>query len=73
MESRCLPGKTVAQLNNQAQRMIGQQSTSAFTGLHIDPSNVFANNALKTGHRKNGTLINMDSKYWYCFDFQKVF
>mmetsp|Transcript_22226 Transcript_22226/g.41685 ORF Transcript_22226/g.41685 Transcript_22226/m.41685 type:complete len:294 (+) Transcript_22226:211-1092(+) len=58
VESRCLPGKTVAQLNNQAQRLIGQQSTSEFTGLHIDPSLVFAANATKTGMRKNGCLIN---------------
>jgi hypothetical protein len=28
MESGCLPGKTVSQLNNQTQRMLGQQSTA---------------------------------------------
>lgn len=28
VESGCLPGKTVAQLNNQTQRMLGQQSTA---------------------------------------------
>jgi len=66
VNSRCLPGKTVAQLNNQMQRMIGQQSTSEFTGLHIDPSKVFEENQLKEGKRKNGSLINMESK---CFKY----
>ncbi len=61
--SRCLQGKTVAQLNNQAQRMIGQQSTSEFTGLHFDPSAVFAVNSAKEGHRKNNCLINTESKW----------
>ena len=28
IESGCLPGKTNAQLNNQTQRMLGQQSTA---------------------------------------------
>jgi hypothetical protein len=61
--ARCLPGKTVAQLNNQAQRMIGQQSTSEFTGLHFDPSAVFAVNSAKEGHRKNNCLINTESTW----------
>uniref|UniRef100_A0A7S2SJH1 Myb-like domain-containing protein n=1 Tax=Mucochytrium quahogii TaxID=96639 RepID=A0A7S2SJH1_9STRA len=60
VKSRCLPGKTVAQLNNQMQRMIGQQSTSEFTGLHIDPCKVFAENKDKEGRRKNNVLINME-------------
>lgn len=60
VKAGCLPGKTVAQLNNQMQRMLGQQSTSEFTGLHIDPLHVFAENEKKPGRRKNGCLINMD-------------
>ena len=56
--SNCLPGKTVGQLNNQMQRMIGQQSTSEFQGLHIDPRLVFEANEKKEGVRKNGCLIN---------------
>ncbi|GBG33627.1 Hypothetical Protein FCC1311_098502 [Hondaea fermentalgiana] len=60
VKAKCLPGKSVAQLNNQMQRMLGQQSTSEFTGLHIDPSRVFADNEKKHGRRKNGCLINMD-------------
>ncbi|KNC49009.1 uncharacterized protein AMSG_04752 [Thecamonas trahens ATCC 50062] len=56
-----LPGKTTAQLNTQTQRLLGQQSTAAFTGLHIDPKAVFMDNALKQGEqyvRKSGVLIN---------------
>jgi hypothetical protein len=30
VESGALPGKTVGQMNNQMQRMIGQQSTNEF-------------------------------------------
>jgi len=58
VERGVLPGKTVGQMNNQMQRMIGQQSTGEFQGLHIDPSVVFAFNAARTGVRKNGVLIN---------------
>ena len=57
--SGALPGKTVGQLNNQMQRMIGQQSTKEFQGLHVDPQKVFAVNKEKDGlARKNGCIIN---------------
>lgn len=58
VEEGCLPGKTVGQLNNQMQRMIGQQSTGEFQGLHCDPQLIFAHNAAREGVRKNGCLIN---------------
>mmetsp|Transcript_1448 Transcript_1448/g.2113 ORF Transcript_1448/g.2113 Transcript_1448/m.2113 type:complete len:193 (+) Transcript_1448:121-699(+) len=58
VESRCLPGKTVAQLNNQMQRMIGQQSTGEFMKCHIDPADIFAYNKKRRGKRKNGCLVN---------------
>eukprot|EP00300_Choanocystis_sp_HF-7_P038954 c5657_g1_i1.p1 GENE.c5657_g1_i1~~c5657_g1_i1.p1 ORF type:complete len:210 (+),score=53.43 c5657_g1_i1:44-673(+) len=53
-----LPGKNPAQLNQQTQRLIGQQSTKAFTGLHIDAQVVYLDNLKKEGKRKNGMLIN---------------
>jgi hypothetical protein len=56
--SNVLPGKTVGQLNNQMQRMIGQQSTNEFQGLHIDPKFISIENEKKEGVRKNGCLIN---------------
>jgi Myb-like DNA-binding domain len=60
-ESECLPGKTNAQLNLQLQRMLGQQSTAEFQGLHIDPRTIYQVNSLKTGpdvKRKGGMLVN---------------
>jgi len=68
VESRCLPGKTVAQLNNQMQRMIGQQSTGEFMKCHIDPADIFAHNKPRPGRRKNGCLVNTGdnrTKEWY--------
>ena len=51
VESGYLPGKTVGQMNNQMQRMIGQQSTHEFQGLHADPQKVFEVNKLREGVR----------------------
>mmetsp|Transcript_7137 Transcript_7137/g.9316 ORF Transcript_7137/g.9316 Transcript_7137/m.9316 type:complete len:499 (+) Transcript_7137:173-1669(+) len=60
INGKYLPGKTANQLNNQLQRMLGQQSTAEFYGLHLDPSEVFLENKPKSGFRKNGgCLINM--------------
>lgn len=64
-ESECLPGKTILQLNLQTQRMLGQQSTAEFQGLHIDPLVIGKLNSVKRGHnikRKNGYIINNGSK-----------
>lgn len=41
VESGCLPGKHPAQLNLQAQRLLGQQSTGEFAGLHIDANKIY--------------------------------
>ncbi|KAI8373483.1 hypothetical protein EDC96DRAFT_40957 [Choanephora cucurbitarum] len=65
IESGCLPGKTNAQMNLQLQRLLGQQSTAEFAGLHIDPKVVGAKNALIQGpdiKRKNGCIVNTGSK-----------
>ncbi|RKO94540.1 hypothetical protein BDK51DRAFT_28602, partial [Blyttiomyces helicus] len=65
MEYGCLPGKTNAQLNLQTQKLLGQQSTAEFQGLHIDPLEVGRTNALKQGDdvkRKNGFIVNSGGK-----------
>ena len=65
MEAGCLPGKTNAQLNLQLQRLLGQQSTAEFQGLHIDPLVIGNMNALKQGpeiKRKNGFIVNTGDK-----------
>jgi len=59
VESGCLPGKLIQQLNGQTQRLLGQQSLATFTRLRIDVDKVRADNLLKTDvKRKNGLIIN---------------
>ncbi len=58
-----LPGKSVAQLNLQTQRLLGQQSTREFMGLHLFCSRVGQKNALLVdAPRKNGCIINDGDK-----------
>jgi Myb-like DNA-binding domain len=60
--ANCLPGKTPAQLNIQAQRMIGQQSIAEFYGVRLDTIRVYEVNEMRTGvKRKNGLIINTGS------------
>lgn len=58
VKSQYLIGKTISQLCNQLQRMVGQQSLGEFYGLHIDSEQIYAANKDKEGKRKNGCLIN---------------
>ncbi|KAI7901334.1 uncharacterized protein BX663DRAFT_514143 [Cokeromyces recurvatus] len=65
IESGCLPGKTNAQMNLQLQRLLGQQSTAEFAGLHIDPKVIGAKNSLVQGShikRKNNCIVNTGGK-----------
>ena len=60
-----IQGKTNAQLNSQLQRMLGQQSTAEFQGLHIDPLVIGRLNCLKQGpeiKRKSGMIVNTGGK-----------
>ena len=41
---RLLPGKTVAQMYNQAQRLVGQQSLAEFQGLCLHLERIFEAN-----------------------------
>jgi hypothetical protein len=45
--SNCLPGKTIAQMNLQTQRLLGQQSLAEYMGLHLDLERVFKDNKMK--------------------------
>lgn len=61
VDSGALPGKLIQQLNGQTQRLLGQQSIAAFTGLHVDVDAVRRDNEAKQGPefvRKGGLLIN---------------
>ncbi|KAG1142223.1 hypothetical protein G6F37_006660 [Rhizopus arrhizus] len=65
IESGCLPGKTNAQMNLQLQRLLGQQSTAEFAGLHIDPKVIGAKNSKIQGphiRRKNNCIVNTGGK-----------
>jgi hypothetical protein len=61
VQSGHLVGKTISQLNLQTQKLLGQQSLAEFTGLQIDPADVFLVNRerIKAGARtKMGLVIN---------------
>ncbi|RHZ59956.1 hypothetical protein Glove_360g163 [Diversispora epigaea] len=65
IDSQCLPGKTNAQMNLQLQRMLGQQSTAEFAGLHIDPLVIGEKNSKIQGpdiKRKNNCIVNTGGK-----------
>jgi hypothetical protein len=59
VNSKCLSGKSIAQIYMQTQRLLGQQSLGDFMGLHLNLEKVFQDNMKKTGvTRKNNFIIN---------------
>jgi len=55
-----LPGKTTQQLSSQTQRLLGQQSLSAFTGLCVDVDRVRTDNEARVdAQRKAGLIIRV--------------
>ncbi|KAI9345212.1 hypothetical protein BDR26DRAFT_1005577 [Obelidium mucronatum] len=63
LDSGCLPGKNPAQMYLQTQRILGQQSISEFTGLHVDCKAIGAlNKARKDVVRKNRLITNLGVK-----------
>lgn len=59
LETGLLPGKLIQQLNGQTQRLLGQQSLAAYTGLQVDIDRIRADNdKLVDAERKNGLVIN---------------
>ncbi|DBA99858.1 TPA: hypothetical protein ACH3X1_013754 [Trebouxia sp. C0004] len=58
LDTGLLPGKLIQQLNGQTQRLIGQQSLAAYTGLQVDIDRIRADNAARTDvERKSGLII----------------
>ncbi|KAG2439105.1 hypothetical protein HYH02_006627 [Chlamydomonas schloesseri] len=54
-----LPGKLIQQLNGQTQRLLGQQSLAAYTGLKVDVDRIRIDNEARTdATRKAGLIIN---------------
>lgn len=63
LETGLLPGKLIQQLNGQTQRLLGQQSLAAYTGLRVDIDRVRADNECRVdAPRKAGLIINMGRK-----------
>lgn len=59
LETGLLPGKLIQQLNGQTQRLLGQQSLAAYTGLQVDIDRIRADNdKLVDAEHKNGLVIN---------------
>lgn len=53
-----LPGKLYQQLNGQTQRLLGQQSLAAYTGLKVDIDRIRQDNAVRADvERKAGLII----------------
>lgn len=64
LETGLLPGKLIQQLNGQTQRLLGQQSLAAYTGLQVDIDRIRADNdRLVDAERKNGLVINSGRKW----------
>eukprot|EP00943_MAST-04B_sp_MAST-4B-sp1_P003530 g3530.t1 len=64
-KERILPGKTVAQMYNQCQRLLGQQSLAEFEGLKLNLKSIFEKNAKIQGEnivRKNNCIVNQGDK-----------
>lgn len=59
LETGLLPGKLIQQLNGQTQRLLGQQSLAAYTGLQVDIDRIRTDNEAKMdAQRKSGLIIN---------------
>jgi hypothetical protein len=52
-----LPGKLIQQLNGQTQRMLGQQSLAAYSGLKVDIDMIRADNEKRKDVLRKGGLI----------------
>ncbi|GFR45105.1 hypothetical protein Agub_g6482 [Astrephomene gubernaculifera] len=58
LKTGLLPGKMIQQLNGQTQRLLGQQSLAAYTGLQVDVDRIRADNEARTeATRKAGLII----------------
>ncbi len=63
LDTGLLPGKLIQQLNGQTQRLLGQQSLAAYTGLQVDIDRIRADNEARTdAPRKAGLIINTGRK-----------
>lgn len=74
LETGLLPGKLIQQLNGQTQRLLGQQSLAAYTGLRVDIDRVRADNEARVdAPRKSGLIINTGRKYFFDKSLSEIF
>lgn len=59
-----LPGKLIQQLYGATQRLLGQQSLAAFTGLRLDVDRIRAENEARTDAPRKSGLIIYDGREW---------
>lgn len=58
LDTGLLPGKLIQQLNGQTQRLLGQQSLAAYTGLRVDVDRIRQDNEARVdAQRKSGLII----------------
>ena len=58
LDTGLLPGKLIQQLNGQTQRLLGQQSLAAYTGLQVDINRIRLDNDARVNvPRKAGLII----------------
>lgn len=59
LDTGLLPGKLIQQLNGQTQRLLGQQSLAAYTGLQVDVDRIRQDNEARDDvERKQGLVVH---------------
>jgi len=66
LDSGLLPGKLIQQLNGQTQRLLGQQSLAAYTGLRVDIDRIRQDNESRVGAQRKSGLIIYDGRTLCC-------
>jgi hypothetical protein len=69
LDTGLLPGKNVAQLSGQTQRLLGEQSLAAYTNQRLNVDRICADNALRSGLRKAGLLTWEGSAFPYIVSY----
>jgi hypothetical protein len=68
LDSGLLPGKLIQQLNGQTQRLLGQQSLAAYTGLRVDIDRIRQDNEARVDAQRKSGLIIYDGRTLHYID-----
>jgi hypothetical protein len=66
LDTGLLPGKLIQQLNGQTQRLLGQQSLAAYTGLRVDIDRIRQDNEAKVDAQRKSGLIIYNGRAYVC-------